>query len=79
VDSRRIGVYGGSYGGYMTLLLMLRAPELFAAGIAYAPVTDWRLYDTIFTERYMDTPQENPDGYRESAPLLLADKLRGGC
>ncbi len=77
VDPDRIAVYGGSYGGYMTLLLMLKAPDVFRAGIAYAPVTDWRLYDTIYTERYMDTPQDNPEGYKESAPLAYADNLSG--
>lgn len=77
VDAERIGVYGGSYGGYMTLMCLLKAPELFAAGIAYAPVTDWRLYDTIYTERYMDTPQDNPEGYAEGAPLTHAAKLEG--
>ncbi len=77
VDPDRIAVYGGSYGGYMTLLLMLRAPDVFRAGIAYAPVTDWSLYDTIYTERYMDTPEDNPEGYEASAPLTYADNLEG--
>lgn len=77
VDPDRIAVYGGSYGGYMTLLLMLKAPGVFRAGIAYAPVTDWRLYDSIYTERYMDTPQDNPEGYTASAPLEYADNLSG--
>jgi len=77
VDPDRIGVYGGSYGGYMALTCMNKAPEHFAAGIAYAPVTDWRLYDTIYTERYMGLPEDNPEGYRESAPLDSASGLRG--
>jgi dipeptidyl-peptidase-4 len=77
VDPDRIAVYGGSYGGYMTLLLMLRAPGMFRAGIAYAPVTDWALYDTIYTERYMDTPEDNPEGYEASAPLTYAEDLEG--
>jgi dipeptidyl-peptidase-4 len=77
IDGERIGVYGGSYGGYMTLMCMLTAPELFRAGIAYAPVTDWKLYDTVYTERYMDRPQDNPDGYRAGAPLTFADNLQG--
>jgi dipeptidyl-peptidase-4 len=75
VDPSRIAVYGGSYGGYMTLMCLLTAPEFFSAGIAYAPVTDWALYDTIYAERYMDTPQDNPDGYIESAPLTYAENL----
>jgi dipeptidyl-peptidase-4 len=77
VDPDRIAVYGGSYGGYMTLLCLLKAPEVFRAGIAYAPVTDWSLYDTIYTERYMDTPQDNPEGYEVSAPLTYAENLNG--
>ncbi len=77
VDPDRIGVYGGSYGGYMALLCMNRAPDAFSAGIAYAPVTDWRLYDTIYTERYMDRPQDNPEGYRTSAPQTWAGGLAG--
>jgi len=77
IDSDRIGIYGGSYGGYMTLMAMNRAPEHFAAGIAYAPVTDWRLYDSIYTERYMDRPEGNPDGYREGSPVNFAGGLDG--
>lgn len=77
VDSSRVGVYGGSYGGFMTLTLMTRAGEHFASGIAYAPVTDWRLYDSVYTERYMGTPAANPDGYRTSAPVTHAAELRG--
>lgn len=76
VDPGRIAVYGGSYGGYMTLMCLLKAPDLFKAGIAYAPVTDWRFYDTVYTERYMGTPQDNPEGYREGAPLTFASNLR---
>lgn len=77
VDPDRIAVYGGSYGGYMTLLLMLKTPGIFRAGVAYAPVTDWALYDTIYTERYMDTPQGNPEGYEAAAPLTYAENLDG--
>ncbi len=77
VDSGRIGVYGGSYGAFMALMAMNRAPEHFAAGVAYAPVTDWRLYDSIYTERYMDSPADNPDGYRSSSPVNHAAGLTG--
>jgi len=77
VDPDSVAVYGGSYGGYMTLMLMLKAPDMFRAGIAYAPVTDWRLYDSVYTERYMDTPQDNPEGYDAGAPLQIADQLEG--
>ncbi len=75
VDPERIAVYGGSYGGFMALTCLTRAPEHFAAGIAYAPVTDWSLYDSAYTERYMGTPADNPAGYRESSILEHADAL----
>ena len=77
VDPARIGITGWSYGGYMTCLAMLQAPQLFKAGFAGAPVTDWRLYDTIYTERYMGLPSENADGYRDSSPVRYAAELRG--
>ncbi len=77
IDPERIGVYGGSYGGFMALNCLLRAPEHFRAGVAWAPVTDWRFYDTIYTERYMGRPAENPEGYDASAPLRYAQNLRG--
>jgi dipeptidyl-peptidase-4 len=77
VDPNRIGVYGGSYGGYMALMAMHGAPQVFRAGIAYAPVTDWRLYDSIYTERYMDLPTDNPEGYREGSPIHSAGRLAG--
>ncbi|MCS6953789.1 MAG: DPP IV N-terminal domain-containing protein [Bryobacterales bacterium] len=76
VDRDRIGIYGWSYGGYMTLYSLLHAPELFRAGVAGAPVTDWRNYDTIYTERYMGLPSENAEGYRRSSPVHFADKLK---
>ncbi|MCA8942567.1 MAG: DPP IV N-terminal domain-containing protein [Planctomycetes bacterium] len=76
VDPTRIGVHGWSYGGYMTLNLMLRT-DLFAAGVAGAPVTDWSRYETGYTERYMDTPQENPEGYTAASTLPLVSKLHG--
>ena len=63
VDAQRIGIFGWSYGGYMALMCAMQAPDSFAAAVAGAPVTDWRLYDTHYTERYMGTPQDNPDGY----------------
>ncbi len=77
VDGSRIGIWGGSYGGHMTLHAMLRAPNIFKAGFARAPVTDWRQYDTIYTERYMGTPKENPEGYQLSSPVTYAAELRG--
>jgi dipeptidyl-peptidase-4 len=80
VDAGRIGIWGWSYGGYMTLMSMLtgEGPDTFAAGLSVAPVTSWRFYDTIYTERYMSTPQNNPEGYDEGAPLTYADRLREG-
>jgi dipeptidyl-peptidase-4 len=73
----RIGLWGWSYGGYMASRTMFLAGGLFKAALAVAPVTDWRLYDTIYTERYMRTPEDNPGGYAESAALSYADSLRG--
>jgi dipeptidyl-peptidase-4 len=69
VDAERIGLFGWSYGGYQTLMLLATHPQSFAAGVAVAPVTDWRLYDTHYTERYLDTPQNNADGYEQSGVL----------
>ncbi|HEX2208106.1 MAG TPA: S9 family peptidase [Longimicrobium sp.] len=77
VDPARIGIWGWSYGGYMTAMAMTRPGAPFKAGIAVAPVADWGLYDTIYTERFMRTPQENPEGYRLGAPLNAAADLRG--
>ncbi len=76
VDAGRIGIQGWSYGGYMTLMTILQAPEgTFAAAVSGAPVTDWSLYDTFYTERYMDTPQDNPDGYEASSVFPYLDNL----
>ncbi len=76
-DIERVGVYGWSYGGYMTVMSMLRRPDLFKVGVSGAPVSDWDGYDTGYTERYMGTPQNNAEGYREGSLLTHADKLRG--
>ena len=76
VDGERIGVHGWSFGGYMTLRLMLLHPETFACGISGAPVTDWGMYETGYTERYMDSPQENPDGFAASSCLPIAEQLK---
>lgn len=76
VDPDRIGVFGWSYGGYMTLNLLMRAPGVFAAGASGAPVTDWSLYDTAYTERYMGKPQDNAAGYASSSVLGVATQLR---
>ena len=77
IDRSRVGIWGWSFGGYMTCVAMLRGGGIFKAGFAGAPVTDWRRYDTIYTERYMGTPQENPDGYRDSSPVNFAAGLEG--
>ncbi len=77
VDASRTGVYGWSYGGYMTCLCLMKEPGIFKVGVAGAPVTDWDGYDTGYTERYMGTPQENPDGYRESSVLSHVERLEG--
>jgi len=76
VDPERIGVYGWSYGGYMTLYSLFNAPDTFKAGIAGAPVTDWRNYDTIYTERYLGLPQRNEEGYKEGSPVHQAGRLK---
>lgn len=77
VDEDRIGIWGWSYGGYMTLMAMLTGdgPETFKFGASVAPVTDWRQYDTIYTERYMSTPQENEAGYEKGAPQNYVDQM----
>jgi dipeptidyl-peptidase 4 len=76
VDGKRIGVFGWSYGGYMTLMLLAKDSDVVAAGAAVAPVTDWRLYDTTYTERYLGLPRDNPRGYAESAVFSALDGLR---
>jgi dipeptidyl-peptidase-4 len=77
IDADRIGVHGWSYGGFMTLNLMLKQPETFKVGVAGGPVVDWSMYEIMYGERYMDTPEENPEGYKNSNMLNYADKLQG--
>jgi len=76
-DTSRTGMFGWSYGGYMTVMSMLREPEVFKVGVSGAPVADWDGYDTGYTERYMSTPALNPDGYRDGSLLKHADRLQG--
>lgn len=76
-DTTRVGVQGWSYGGYMTLYCLLHAPDVFQYGAAGAAVTDWRNYDTIYTERYLGTPQQNEQGYKDSSPVNAAANLKG--
>lgn len=77
VDAKRIGVYGHSYGGYMAIMAMFKASDYFAAGVSGAPVTDWTLYDTHYTERYLGHPASNAQGYTDSAVFPYADGLKG--
>jgi dipeptidyl-peptidase-4 len=77
IDSERIGIWGWSYGGYNVLMSMSRGNGVFKAGVAIAPVTDWRFYDSIYTERFMRTPQQNSSGYDKGSAIKLADKLQG--
>jgi len=77
VDKNRVAITGHSYGGFMTVIAMLRYPDVFQVGVAGAAPTDWRNYDTIYTERYMRTPQDNPDGYDNFSCVKLAGNLKG--
>ncbi|WP_205499696.1 S9 family peptidase [Rufibacter psychrotolerans] len=77
VDASRLGVHGWSYGGFMTTSLMLKHPDVFKVGIAGGPVIDWRLYEIMYTERYMDTPQENPEGFQKANLLNYVKNLKG--
>ena len=77
VDGSRIGIFGWSYGGYMSSLCLLKGADEFKMAIAVAPVTNWRYYDTIYTERYMRTPQENAAGYDDNSPINHVEKLKG--
>ncbi len=77
IDKTRIGMFGWSFGGYMTSLAMTKGADVFKMGIAVAPVTNWRYYDSVYTERFMRTPQENPDGYDKNSPTEYAKLLKG--
>ena len=77
VDKSRIGIWGWSYGGFMASNCILKGADVFKMAIAVAPVTNWRFYDSIYTERYMQTPQENASGYDQNSPINFADKLKG--
>jgi dipeptidyl-peptidase-4 len=76
VDSNRIGVHGWSFGGFMTTSLMSRQPGVFKVGVAGGPVINWELYEIMYTERYMDTPEENPEGYKTANLLNHVNKLQ---
>ena len=77
IDSDNIGIWGWSYGGFMASNAILKGNDVFSMAIAVAPVTSWRFYDSVYTERYMTTPQENPSGYDENSPLNHVEKLKG--
>ncbi|WP_052324260.1 DPP IV N-terminal domain-containing protein [Flavihumibacter sp. ZG627] len=77
VDASKMGITGGSFGGYLTCMALTYGADVFTHGIANASVTDWSLYDTHYTERFMDTPAENPEGYKKTAVMTYADKLKG--
>lgn len=77
VDPKRIGIFGWSYGGYMSSNCLLKGNGVFKAAIAVAPVTNWKWYDSVYTERYMQTYQENKEGYEQNSPVNFADQLQG--
>jgi dipeptidyl aminopeptidase/acylaminoacyl peptidase len=77
VDARRIGVYGGSYGGFMTLMVMFTTPDVFAAGAALRPVTDWAHYNHGYTSDILNVPQNDPEAYKRSSPIYFAEGLKG--
>jgi dipeptidyl aminopeptidase/acylaminoacyl peptidase len=77
VDPKKIGIYGGSYGGFMTLMAMFTTPDVFAAGAALRPVTDWAHYNHGYTSNILNTPQKDPEAYKQSSPIYFASGLKG--
>lgn len=77
MDGDRFGIWGWSYGGYMSSLVLAKSEDIFNTAIAVSPVTNWRFYDTIYTERFMQTPQMNPEGYKKGSPITYADQMQG--
>jgi dipeptidyl aminopeptidase/acylaminoacyl peptidase len=77
VDPDRVGIYGGSYGGFMTFMALFKAPDVFAAGAALRPVTDWRHYNHGYTSAILNTPQVDPEAHRRSSPIEYAEGLKG--
>ena len=77
IDADRIGIFGWSYGGYMSSLCLFKGADVFKSAIAVAPVTNWKWYDTIYTERYMRTEKENKSGYKDNSPVNFTDLMKG--
>lgn len=77
IDKNRIGIFGWSYGGYMSSLCLLKGSDVFKVAIAVAPVTNWKWYDSVYTERFMRTREENPEGYEQNSPINFVDQLKG--
>jgi dipeptidyl-peptidase-4 len=77
IDKNNIGIWGWSFGGHMSTNALLKGSDIFSTAIAVAPVTSWRFYDTVYTERFLRTPQENPEGYDDNSPINYAQKLKG--
>lgn len=77
IDGKRIGIFGWSYGGYMSLLCLMKGGHIFKSGVAVAPVTNWKYYDTVYTERFMGKPKDNTEGYEENSPINFTDQLTG--
>lgn len=77
IDAERIGIFGWSYGGYMSSLCLFKGADVFKSAIAVAPVTNWKWYDTIYTERYMRTEKENESGYKDNSPVNFTDLMKG--
>ena len=77
VDAKNIGIWGWSFGGFMASLCIMKGHDVFSTAIATAPVTNWRYYDSVYTERYMRTPQENEKGYEENSPMNYVHQLKG--
>jgi dipeptidyl-peptidase-4 len=77
VDMNRVGIHGWSFGGYMTTLMMLKHANKYKVGVAGGPVIDWGMYEVMYTERYMDTPDENPDGFKNTNMMNFAENLKG--
>ena len=77
VDTTRLGIHGWSFGGFMTISLMTTYPDVFKVGVAGGPVIDWKYYEVMYGERYMDTPQSNPEGYKETSLINKAKNLKG--